>query len=59
MTVKLKAGVERIEQTPDKRWLVQAGGESYTASSVVLATDFKQTQNLLASLAASTGRMLC
>lgn len=56
VAVKIKAGVDRIEQTPDNRWLVQAGGESYTASSIVLATDFKQTQNLLASLEQSTGQ---
>jgi zeta-carotene desaturase len=49
-TIKLKAGVERIEQIADRRWLVQANDESYTASSVVLATDFRQTRNLLASL---------
>jgi len=52
--VKIKTGVDHIEQTPDKRWLVQAGGESYTTSSIVLATDFKQTQNLLAGLEPST-----
>src|SRR6185437_15666399 len=39
--VKIKTGVDHIEQTPDKRWLVQAGGESYTTSSIVLATDFR------------------
>ena len=50
VVIKLKAGVERIEQTTDKRWLVQAGGATYTGSSVVLATDFRQTQNLLATL---------
>src|SRR6185437_10566417 len=50
VTVRLKAGVERIEQTPDKRWLVHSGGETYTASSIVFATDFKQTRNLLAGL---------
>ncbi len=55
VAMKFKAGVERIEQTPDKRWLVQADGESYTASTIVLATDFKQTQNLLADLVSSTG----
>lgn len=49
-TIKLKAGVERIEQIADKQWLVQANDENYTASSVVLATDFRQTRNLLASL---------
>jgi squalene-associated FAD-dependent desaturase len=50
VNVKLKAGVERMEQTPDKRWLLHSGDETYTASSVVLATDFKQTQRLLATL---------
>jgi squalene-associated FAD-dependent desaturase len=50
VVIKLKAGVERLEQAPDKRWLVQAGGEAYTASSVVFATDFRQTKNLLAGL---------
>lgn len=50
VAVRLKAGVARIEQTPDNRWLVEAGGETCTASSVVLATDFRQTQSLLAKL---------
>ena len=54
---KLKSGVERIEQTPDNRWQVFAGGEPYTADSVILATDFRQTQSLTASLpsASATG----
>lgn len=50
VAVKLKAGVERIEQTSANHWLVQAGEERYTASSVILATDFRQTKNLLAGL---------
>ena len=49
-TIKLKAGVEHIEQIAGKRWRVQANGESYTASSIVLATDFRQTRSLLANL---------
>ena len=54
---KLKSGVERIEQTPDNRWQVFAGGQPYTADSVILATDFRQTQSLTASLpsASATG----
>ena len=54
---KLKSGVERIEQTPDNRWQVFAGGQPYTAASVILATDFRQTQSLTASLpsASATG----
>lgn len=50
VAIKFKAGGDRIEQTPDKRWLVHSGGESYAASSVILATAFQQTQELLASL---------
>lgn len=50
VVVKLKAGVEGMEQTADQRWLVRAGGEEYTADAVVLATDFKQTKTLLAGL---------
>lgn len=51
--LKLKAGVERIERTSD-HWLVQAVGEKFRASSVVLATDFRQTKNLLAGLNSPT-----
>lgn len=54
VTLKLKAGVERIEQTSDQHWLVQSGGETYSAPSIVLATDFKQTRNLLPGLAGSS-----
>lgn len=54
VTVKLKAGIESIEQAPDNRWHVQAGGETYTASSVILATDFRQTKSLLVGLKPST-----
>lgn len=50
---RLKAGVERIEQTMDGHWRVSAGGEVYSSDSVVLATDFKQTRTLLAGLPSS------
>lgn len=50
VTLKTRAGVERIEQTTDKRWSVQAGGEMYSAANLVLATDFRQTKLLLDSL---------
>jgi squalene-associated FAD-dependent desaturase len=53
VAIKLKAGIERIEQTSDKRWQIQAGSEVYTASSVILATDFRQTKNLLGGLCSS------
>jgi squalene-associated FAD-dependent desaturase len=48
--VKLKAGIERIERVADSHWQIQAGNEIYTASSVILATDFRQTKSLLAGL---------
>ena len=51
--VRLKSGVDAIAQTPDGRWSVCAGGSEYLADSIVLATDFRQTQNLLATLPSS------
>jgi len=50
VAVKLKAGVESIEQAADKRWLVRAGDEMHSAEAVILATDFKQTRKLLGNL---------
>jgi squalene-associated FAD-dependent desaturase len=55
VAVKLKAGVESIEQAADKRWLVRAGDEMHFADAVVLATDFKQAKTLLASLPQPAG----
>src|SRR6185437_8759909 len=53
VAIKFKAGLESIKQTPDNRWQLQAGGETYTTPSVVLATDFRQTKSLLAGLGGS------
>lgn len=55
--IRLKAGIESISQASSNRWQVEAGGEIFNASSVVLATSFKQTESLLAGLnaSASTG----
>jgi squalene-associated FAD-dependent desaturase len=50
---KLKSGVERLERLPDNRWQVFAGGQLHTADSVILATDFRQTQALTAALPSS------
>jgi zeta-carotene desaturase len=50
---KLKSGVELIEQLPDNRWQILAGGQLHTADSVILATDFRQTQALTAALPSS------
>jgi squalene-associated FAD-dependent desaturase len=50
VAVRLKAGVDHIVQTADKRWRVEANGEQYLADALVLATDFKQTNKLLSGL---------
>jgi zeta-carotene desaturase len=57
VNVRLKAAVERLEQTAVGRWKVSAGGEVYSADSVILATDFKQTKALLAGLAPSSDEL--
>ncbi|RZU43499.1 hydroxysqualene dehydroxylase HpnE [Edaphobacter modestus] len=51
--VRLKAGLESLEQTSDGRWTVRAAGETHCADAVVLASDFKQTRVLLNSLPAT------
>jgi squalene-associated FAD-dependent desaturase len=51
--LRMKTGVEALHQIPDGRWSVQVADASYTADSVVLATDFKQTRSLLSSLESS------
>jgi zeta-carotene desaturase len=51
---RLKSGIEALEQAADGRWTARCGSQSYTADSVVLATDFKQTRSLLAALESST-----
>jgi len=48
--LRLKSGVDSITQRPDGSWFVLSGGQEYVASSVVLATDFRQTHSLLGSL---------
>lgn len=51
--VRLKSGVDAIAQTADGRWQVRSNGAEYVADSLVLATDFRQSHNLLATLPAS------
>jgi zeta-carotene desaturase len=46
----LKSGVDSIAQTSDGRWLIRSGNDEHTAPSLILATDFRQTHNLLATL---------
>jgi len=51
--LRLKTGLESLQQTADGRWSVRAAGESHIADAVVLATDFKQTRTLLSTLPAA------
>lgn len=51
--VRLKSGVDSIVQTADGRWQVRSNSSEYVADSLVLATDFRQTHNLLVTLPAS------
>ncbi|HMF54509.1 MAG TPA: hydroxysqualene dehydroxylase HpnE [Edaphobacter sp.] len=51
--VRLKAGLESLEQGLDGRWSIRTADEAYTADAVVLATDFKQTRALLSQLPAA------
>jgi len=51
--LRIKTGLDALEQTSDGRWSAHAAGEVHSADSVVLATDFKQTRALLHSLPAS------
>ncbi len=46
--MRLRSGVERLEQTADGRWSLTCGETSYTSGNVVLALPFEQTQRLLA-----------
>ncbi len=48
--LKQKAGVERIEQMSDGRWRVVTEGEELSATSVVLAANFKEAQRLVRDL---------
>ena len=48
--VRLRSGVERLEQGGDGRWMVTCGEVTYTADSVVLALPFEQTERLLAGV---------
>lgn len=51
--LRLKSGVDSIAHTPDSRWLIRSGADEHTATDIILATDFRQTFNLLATLPSS------
>ena len=50
VVVEAKAGVDELQQTPDGSWRVRSGGREWTTSALILATDFRQTQRLLADV---------
>jgi squalene-associated FAD-dependent desaturase len=52
--VKLKTGVEQIEQSADGSWQVSTNDKKYSTDAVVLATDFKQTRELLSKFASQS-----
>jgi zeta-carotene desaturase len=48
--VKLKSGVDSITPTPDSHWIIRSGETEYITPALVLATDFRQTKQLLSAL---------
>ena len=56
--VESKCGVDCIVQQPGGGWLVRAGEQQFTATNVVLATNFKETQRLLPQPLAGADRFL-
>ena len=48
--VREKTGITGLRQQPSGRWLVNTDGASFEANNVILAVDFKQTQNFLRGL---------
>ncbi len=51
--LRLKSGLESLQQQTDGRWSVRSAGEEHVADAVILATDFRQTRTLLDSLPAT------
>ncbi len=54
VTVKLKCGVDGLEQR-DGRWVIRTADGEQLTDAVVLATDFRQTQRLIAGLGGEVG----
>ena len=48
--VRTKSGMTSLEQVPGGRWRVNTDEAVFEASNVILAVDFKQTQNVLRGL---------
>lgn len=50
-TVQLRAKVDRLEQAPGGRWRIRlSGDQTLEAANVILATDLRQTEQLLGPL---------
>jgi squalene-associated FAD-dependent desaturase len=52
--VRVKCGVDGLERR-DGRWVIRTAEAEHTADEVVLATDFRQTQRLVAGLGGEVG----
>ena len=51
--VRLNSGIDAIVRTASGRWRIRSGEDEMEADAVVLATEFRQTQRLIAALAGS------
>ena len=47
--VRLRSGVDRLEQDAAGRWTITCADTAYTANQIILALPFEQTQRLLAN----------
>jgi squalene-associated FAD-dependent desaturase len=48
--LKLKSGIDSIVQTTNNQWIVRSGETEYITPALILATDFRQTKQLLSAL---------
>lgn len=48
--LKLKSGVDCITLTTNNQWLVRSGETEYITPALILATDFRQTKQLLSAM---------
>jgi len=54
--VRMNSSVDAIARAPDGRWRVKTGDSELEASALVLATDLRQTERLMSSLAGASAR---
>jgi squalene-associated FAD-dependent desaturase len=48
--LEMRAGVERLSQQADGRWLVRTGDSEFRAENLILAVPFEQTRQLIAGM---------